>query len=67
MQETFKVQNVKCGGCAQAIREGLGGISGVREVSVEIADGTVTVQGEDLSRRALGDKLASLGYPEASP
>lgn len=65
MQEKFSVQNVKCGGCASNIRNGLGALSGVSNVDVEIAGGTVTVQGDNLSRTTLAQKLAELGYPEA--
>jgi len=66
MQETFSVQNVKCGGCASNIRNGLGALPGVASVEVEVASGTVVVQGDNLSRPALAQKLAELGYPEAS-
>lgn len=66
MQEKFTVRNVKCGGCANNIRNGLRPLSGVSEVDVEIASGAVTVQGDNLSRAALAQKLAELGYPEAS-
>ena len=66
MQETFSVQNVKCGGCASNIRNGLGALPGVASVEVEVASGTVVVQGDNLSRAVLAQKLAELGYPEAS-
>lgn len=66
MQEKFTVRNVKCGGCASNIQNGLLSLSGVTSVDVEIADGTVTVQGDELSRAALARKLAELGYPEAT-
>lgn len=66
MQEKFTVQNVKCGGCASNIRNGLLSLSGVKSVDVEIANGAVTVQGDNLSRAALAQKLAELGYPEAA-
>ena len=65
MQEIFKVQNVKCGGCAKAIQDGLGGMAGVDSVEVDIESGTVTVNGDALDRAALSAKLGELGYPEA--
>ncbi|WJW74854.1 heavy-metal-associated domain-containing protein [Thiohalobacter sp. IOR34] len=65
MQEQFKVQNVKCGGCAKTIQDGLGGLPGVEGVEVEVDSGTVTVSGNTLERAALAAKLAELGYPEA--
>ena len=63
--EIFQVQNVKCGGCASAIQSGLGSIEGVSSVEVEVASGTVTVNGSALSRKSLSAKLSELGYPEA--
>ena len=66
MQETLIAQNIKCGGCAAAIREGLLALGGVNTVEVDIASGRVTVEGPDLARDALAAELARLGYPEAS-
>ncbi len=65
MQEEFTVQNVKCGGCVKAIREGLATLPGVREVEVTIDGGRVRVSGDQLERAALAARLAELGYPEA--
>jgi copper chaperone len=64
--EIFKVKNVKCGGCASTIREGLLIVAGVKDVAVAIPDGEVTVSGEGLDRAALAQKLGQLGYPEAA-
>ena len=64
--EKFEVTNVKCGGCASNIRNGLLGIAGVQEVAVEIQGGKVAVSGENLDRGVLADKLRQLGYPEAA-
>ena len=62
--EQFEVSNVKCGGCAEAIRAGLSGFPGVQSVDVEVASGKVTVNGERLDRERLADKLGEIGYPE---
>ncbi len=64
-QETFTVQNVKCGGCSSAIEAGIGEMEGVSSVSVDIESGKVTVDGDSLKRADLSGKLAELGYPEA--
>jgi len=64
-QETFTVQNVKCGGCASAIESGIGEMAGVSSVSVDIESGGVTVDGDALERAELSNKLTELGYPEA--
>ncbi len=63
MSEVFMAQNIKCGGCASAIEEGLGKLEGVSSVSVGVASGQVTVEGT-LERAALAAALAELGYPE---
>jgi len=62
--EIFKVKNVKCGGCVKAIVDGLTTLPQVDEVNVTVEDGCVTVCGEGITRPALADKLAELGYPE---
>lgn len=61
--EDFTARNIKCGGCAQAIRTGLRDLSGVRDVDVDLDSGEITIQGDDLSRDVLADKLRALGYP----
>ena len=63
--ERFEVENVKCGGCAGIIRDGLLNVAGVKDVAVVIQGGEGTVRGEDLDRTALANKLRQLGYPEA--
>jgi copper chaperone len=64
MNETFEVENVKCGGCAAAIRDGLAGMAGVESVEVDIATGRVDIVGSGLDRGEIGARLAELGYPE---
>ncbi|MFP4181426.1 MAG: heavy-metal-associated domain-containing protein [Thiohalospira sp.] len=64
MSETFDVDNVKCGGCAAAIRDGLSEVAGVESVEVDVATGRVEVAGSGLDRGELATRLAGLGYPE---
>jgi copper chaperone len=66
MEFAFQVQNVKCQGCASAIRTGLGGNPAVREVQVDISTGRVTVRAEGDVRAELSAALKELGYPEKS-
>ncbi len=62
----LKVQNVKCGGCASAIQTGLKDMAGIDSVEVEVASGTVTLEGSSLpADEAVAAKLAELGYPVA--
>ena len=62
-KESLNVANVKCGGCAETIKKGLLGIGGAEDIQVDIADGRVEVSGMTLTRMALENKLAELGYP----
>ncbi len=61
----LKARNIKCGGCASAIREGLSGLPGVDSVEVDVDSGTVRVSGE-ADPAAIEAKLAELGYPVAA-
>ena len=62
--ERILVANVKCGGCANTIKEGLAELSGVESVAVDIAEGAVTIGLTDADLLAtVRDKLAELGYP----
>lgn len=62
-QLKLKVSNVKCGGCVSNIQKGLGGMSGVSAVSVDIPTGEVTLQAENPNLASIKEKLRSLGYP----
>lgn len=62
-KESFIVANVKCGGCATTIKQGLLGLDGVEDVQVDIVEGRVEVSGKALTPVALQNKLAELGYP----
>jgi copper chaperone CopZ len=61
--ERILVANVKCGGCADTIKAGLGTVSGVESVDVDVAEGAVTVALASATLAAVKDKLADLGYP----
>ncbi len=62
----LKATNIKCGGCASAIEEGLSALPGVAQVEVAVETGTVRVTGEALDQDAITAKLAELGYPVAA-
>jgi copper chaperone CopZ len=57
------VENVKCGGCANTIQEGLSALQGIHEVTVDIESGTVTIHGEGYNDKEIHSKLNDLGYP----
>lgn len=60
----FRIQNTGCTGCAQAIRDGLRDMPGVRQVKVDEEHGLVEVEGNALNRPALAVKLWEMGHPE---
>jgi copper chaperone len=63
--EKFKVDNLKCSGCATTVTNTLSDITGVKSVHVDPAAGTVeAVIHDGVSRDLIAKKLASLGYPE---
>ncbi len=64
MPYTVKVDNIKCGGCANSIRKTLMALEGVEDVAVDIEEGCVQVSGDEHSRRQVVEKLAAMGYPE---
>ncbi|HRG21001.1 MAG TPA: heavy metal-associated domain-containing protein [Saprospiraceae bacterium] len=63
MIHTIEVENIKCGGCMNTIRQAIGKIDGVKGVEIEENKTTVHID-SDTERDLLVQKLASLGYPE---
>ncbi|MBD3755456.1 MAG: heavy-metal-associated domain-containing protein [Gammaproteobacteria bacterium] len=64
----IEVDNIKCGGCANGIRQQLGALSAVKAVEVDIAQGRVVLQlAEDTEaiREQILAKLLKMGYPQA--
>lgn len=59
----LRVDNVKCGGCANSIREGLLTLRGIQEVMVNIDSGTVSIHGEGYNDKEIYSKLSELGFP----
>lgn len=53
--------NIKCGGCAQAIKDGLQGLAA--SIDVDIDSGKVSLDGDQLDEAAIRSKLGELGYP----
>lgn len=54
---------IKCGGCVSNIEKGLRDFAGITEINIDIESNTVTVQGDELDKTAIENKLAELGYP----
>lgn len=58
------VENIKCGGCMNSIKSALLKIRGVSAVEIDKEADKVSVEGENVEREELIDKLRALGYPE---
>lgn len=63
MIHNIAVENIKCGGCVNSIKNALLKISGVENVSIDKDTETVTIDGT-LDKNILVQALSKLGYPE---
>jgi len=63
MIQTFKVQNVKCEGCAHTLKEKLRPLFGEVTVDLECEPREITLDIEENQREMLSKTLKSLGYP----
>ena len=66
MKQTFKVQNVKCGGCASTLIKSLKDEFGIVEVNLELNPREITLDINDDKKEDLKLKLRNLGYPLSS-
>ena len=64
-KEMFKVQNVKCGGCANTLMSKLADEFGAIEVNLEVMPREITLEIDDEKIPKLREALKSLGYPMA--
>jgi copper chaperone CopZ len=64
MQEMIAVENIKCRGCAKTIESNLLKTLEIRTVNVDVEQGLITVEGDNLQREQIAHTLLSLGYPE---
>ncbi len=63
MQQTFQVENVKCGGCASTLKTKLLDAFGEVEVNLETMPREITLDIEENKIDALRHALRGLGYP----
>lgn len=64
MKSTLEIQNLKCHGCANTIKNKLGGMEGVSNVLIDNANNTVSFLYEDEAMLAsIKETLLKLGYP----
>lgn len=63
MTKTFEVLNVKCGGCANTLINGLKDDFGKVEIDLEVHPRKITLDIDENKEENLKIKLRSLGYP----
>jgi len=63
MKQTFKVKNIKCGGCAGTLTKALLEEFGEVEVNLELEPREITLEMDDAKIEALKLALRKLGYP----
>ena len=64
MKTTIKIQNLKCGGCANTIITKVSTLENVNEVSVNVEDSTVSFNtSSEKEIENVKNKLSVLGYP----
>ncbi|MAD42526.1 MAG: heavy metal transporter [Arcobacter sp.] len=66
MKQTFEVENVKCGGCANTLISSLKEEFGEVLVDLDVYPRKITLELEEEKREALKLKLRALGYPLSS-
>jgi len=65
MKKIFKVQNVKCGGCANTLKTKLHDEFGEIEVNLEVMPREITLNIAKEKEQSLRKALRLLGYPMA--
>lgn len=59
----IQVENIKCGGCANSIRNSLSKIEGVNQIDVNIENGVISTIVEDfVNEEQLSKVLHKMGY-----
>ena len=66
MKQTFEVENVKCGGCANTLVSSLKEEFGEVLVDLDVHPRKITLDLEDNKEESLKLKLRALGYPLSS-
>lgn len=65
MKTSIKIQNLKCGGCANTITSTLSKLSNISNVNVNVEKAEVELDFlNDLDLEKVKEALKSIGYPE---
>lgn len=63
-EQTYQVQNLKCGGCANTIKNGVLKLEGIEDVTVDKDTCEIHISTTNsFSEEKLADTLKNLGYP----
>ena len=65
MAYDIKVENIKCGGCANTITTRLNKIETVDSCKVDVEKGVITIHSDEPNRAEVTQLLFKLGYPES--
>jgi copper ion binding protein len=66
MPQTFTVAGMSCEHCVAAVKEEVGQIAGVSDVSVELDSGALSIDGSEIDREAVRAAVEAAGYTLAS-
>ena len=64
MNYHITVENLKCGGCAATIKNGITSIDFVRNVEVDVENSVIEIESEKDVLKDIKEKLSKMGYPE---
>jgi len=65
-KQTIRIENVKCGGCANTLKKAFFEEFGEVEVNLEVMPREITLKIEENQIESLKTKLKALGYPLSS-
>ena len=63
MEQSFEVENLKCGGCARTIENALRADQRVTQVTVDLSCSVVAIEAAADLRQEVTATLTRLGYP----
>ena len=61
-EQLFKVEGMTCDHCVAAVEQEVRGVAGARDVSVQLADGTLTIAGDGVDPAAVRAAVEEAGY-----
>ena len=65
MPTTIEILNLKCGGCATTVKNGMLSIEGISEVKVDLERSEVTIDSKnEMVVLSAKEKLSKMGYPK---